>query len=197
MLHKICNRRTVKIGYSCTSNMGSIISNHNKKIINKQDKPNTEKLCNCRKNNTCPLSEKCLSRNIVYKATVKNSNVNYVGMTCTDFKTRLANHTYSFKTPAKRNSTSLAQYVWDSQLNPTPSIEWKILKQCRPYSQGQVACDVCVTEKLEIIAHIKDPNNINKKTDLGTRCIHKKTSNWAASHEPHQQDGDYAPHPPR
>ena len=96
-------------------------------------------------------------------------------MTYTDFKARLANHTYSFKTPTKRNSTSLAQYVWDSQLNPTPSIEWKILRQCRPYSQGQKACDVCITEKLEIIAHIKDPNNINKKTEnKGTRCIHKK-----------------------
>ena len=173
-LHKICNRRTIKIGYSCTNNMGTIISNHNRKIMRKQDQIKVEKSCNCRKNNTCPLSKKCLSKNIVYKATEESSNINYVGMTCTDFKTRLANHTYSFKTHAKRNATTLAQYVWDKKLNPRPTIKWKILKQCTPYSPGQKSCDVCITEKLEILIHSKDPKNINKKTDLGTRCIHKK-----------------------
>ena len=97
--------------------------------MNRQDKPNTEKICKCRKNNTCPLSMKCLSMNIVYKATVKNSNMIYVCTTCTDFKARLANHTYSFKTPEKRNSASLDQYVWENQLNPTTSIGRKLLRQ--------------------------------------------------------------------
>ena len=30
-LHKILNRRTIKLSYSCTSNMQSIIAGHNKK----------------------------------------------------------------------------------------------------------------------------------------------------------------------
>ena len=173
-LHKICNRRTIKIGYSCTSNMGTIISNHNQKIMSRQSKDKKERLCNCRKDNPCPLSKKCLSKNIVYKATVENSKVNYVGMTTTTFKARLNNHTYSFKTYAKRKATTIATYVWENNLNPKPNIKWKMLKQCRPYSPGQIACDVCISEKVEIIAHCKDPKSINKKTDLGTRCIHKK-----------------------
>ena len=120
------------------------------------------------------MSEKCLSRNIVYKATVENSNANYVGMTTTTFKERFYNHKYSFKTFEKRKSTTLAQYVWQNQLNPTPNIKWKIMKQCRQYSPGQKYCDTCISEKAEIVAHCGDPKNINKKTDLGTRCIHKK-----------------------
>ena len=154
--------------------MGTIISNHNRKIMSKQDQTKTKRLCNCRKNRTCPLSGKCLSKNIVYKATEQSSKVNYVGMTSTDFKARLGNHTYNFKTYSKRKATALALYVWDNNLNPTPNIKWKILRQCRPYSPGQKSCDTCISEKLEILAHSKDPKNINKKTDLGTRCIHKK-----------------------
>ena len=108
-------------------------------------------------------TKKCLSKNIVYKATVENSKVNYVGMTTTTFKARLSNHIYSFKTYAKRKSTTIATYVWENNLNPKPNIKWKMLKQCRPYSPGQIACDVCISEKVEIIAHCKDPKNINKK----------------------------------
>ena len=33
-LHKLFNRKTVKVSYSCMSNMASIISGHNAKIIN-------------------------------------------------------------------------------------------------------------------------------------------------------------------
>ena len=90
-------------------------------------------------------------------------DANYVGMTTTTFKERLYNHTHSFKTYAKRKSTTIAQYVWENKLNPTPSIKWRMLKQCRPYSPGQSSCDVCLSEKAELIAHCKDPKNVNKK----------------------------------
>ena len=36
-LHKILNKNTLKISYSCTSNIQKIIQNHNKKIIKKSD----------------------------------------------------------------------------------------------------------------------------------------------------------------
>ena len=154
--------------------MSNIISSHNNKIIKSNDKPRLEKSCNCRIKDTCPLSNKCLSKNIIYKATVKDSNANYIGMTTTEFKARLANHTYSFKNENKKNATSLAQYIWDNKLNPKPNIKWEILKQCRPYVPGQTSCDVCTSEKIEIIAHTKDSKNINKKTDIGTKCPHRK-----------------------
>ena len=62
-LHKIINRHTVKISYSCTSNMESLISSHNKKQIQKlRNRRNTNKLekkCNCRQKDDCPLQGNC------------------------------------------------------------------------------------------------------------------------------------------
>ena len=45
-LHAIFNRNTVKVSYSCTQNMSSMIKSHNKKVINKDVKES--KSCNCR-----------------------------------------------------------------------------------------------------------------------------------------------------
>ena len=55
--HKIFNRNTVKISYSCTENIYSIISSHNKKLT-KNNAPNT-KPCNCRNKSTCSLNSQC------------------------------------------------------------------------------------------------------------------------------------------
>ena len=37
-LHKIFNRNTVKVSYSCAPNVGSIIKSHNKKVTNAENK---------------------------------------------------------------------------------------------------------------------------------------------------------------
>ena len=37
-LHEIFNRNTVKVSYSCTQNMSSMIKSHNKKVIDKDIK---------------------------------------------------------------------------------------------------------------------------------------------------------------
>ena len=52
-LHKIFNRNTVKVSYSCTPNVGSIIKSHNKKLTNTESKQMKD--CNCRKKEECPL----------------------------------------------------------------------------------------------------------------------------------------------
>ena len=71
-LHKIINTKKVKLSYSCTKNMKSLMQAHNNKLI----KPNiattdSNKKCNCRtKNrNTCPLGGNCLSATVVYETT--------------------------------------------------------------------------------------------------------------------------------
>ena len=50
-------------------NMATIISSHNAKILNPAptEDPRT---CNCQRPDTCPLSGKCLTKCVVYKATV-------------------------------------------------------------------------------------------------------------------------------
>ncbi|GFR61134.1 inositol hexakisphosphate and diphosphoinositol-pentakisphosphate kinase 2 [Elysia marginata] len=57
-LHKINNKNTVKLSYSCTPNIKQIISSHNKQIINETSKKaSTTKLCNCRDKPSCPFKE--------------------------------------------------------------------------------------------------------------------------------------------
>ena len=80
----------------------------------------------------------------------------------------------SFKNPQKRNTTTLAQYVWNHALNPNPNIKWEILKNCSVYRPGNKACDLCICEKLAILQSTNNPLNINKRNDIGGRCIHRR-----------------------
>ena len=47
--HKIFNRNTIKVSYSCTKNMKTIINSHNKQIIQTQENNLETKNCNCTK----------------------------------------------------------------------------------------------------------------------------------------------------
>ena len=96
-------------------------------------------------------------------------------MASTSFKTRYNNHLQSFSKQEKQNATSLAQYVWENNLNPSPKINWEIIKKCKVYQPGNKTCDLCTTEKVEILKQINNPSNINKRNDIGTRCIHKSS----------------------
>ena len=56
-MHKILNRNTVKISCCCMKNVESVISSHNKQILN----PTKEYFgCNCRVRNDCPLDNEYL-----------------------------------------------------------------------------------------------------------------------------------------
>ena len=96
--HKIFNRNTIKLSYSCTTNMAGILSSHNKKILSeKRGKPNPHS-CNCRKT-PCPMSGQCQEKSIVNKATINCNNEakNYFGLCETEFKARYYNHVQSFR----------------------------------------------------------------------------------------------------
>ena len=67
-LHKIFNRNTVIVSYSCTPNVGSIIKSHNKKLTHAENKP--AKVCNHRKKEESPVECKCRFEDIVYKCVV-------------------------------------------------------------------------------------------------------------------------------
>ena len=91
-LHKIFNRNTVKVSYSCMPNVKSTISRHNQQILStRRSSPPQQKNCNCRKSEDCPLNNNCQSECIVYKAEVKTSDGEtreYIGMTANSFKER-------------------------------------------------------------------------------------------------------------
>ena len=71
-LRKIINRQTVKVSYSTTHNIQKIISGKNAQIL-KVNKTQ-ETACNCKKDSPCPLDGKCNEKNIIYKATVTQTN---------------------------------------------------------------------------------------------------------------------------
>ena len=70
-LHKIFNRNTVKVSYSCMSNVKSIITSHNKRIIRKSQ---PQDISAGRNKHARPLQNKCMSKDIVYKATISTGN---------------------------------------------------------------------------------------------------------------------------
>lgn len=177
-LHKIFNRNNVKVSYSCTKNMKAYINIHNNKIINNNDTV-MDRNCNCIKKEQCPVENKCLTKNIIYKATT-NSNIPnyerkvYIGLAATTFKQRYANHKKSFNTAKYKKDTELSKEVWRiKDKNYTPLITWKIIRQCNelvPNSKA-IKCNLCLAEKLEIAMY--DNNNLlNTRSELISKCRH-------------------------
>ena len=66
---EIFNKNTVKISHSCTRNVKSIISGHNKQILHPKPQPYG---CNSRDKNNCLLDNKWLMLQIVYQAVATN-----------------------------------------------------------------------------------------------------------------------------
>ena len=131
-LHKIFNKHTLKLSYSCMPNMKSIISSRNKALLSDHHQSQTQtsdKECNCRKKDQCPLEGKCLIQNVVYQATftTQTSSESYVGL-ATNFKERYRNHTASFRHQSKRNETELSKHIWTRKVNNKPfTIKWRII----------------------------------------------------------------------
>ena len=156
-LYKIFNKNTLKLSYSCMPNVKSLIAGSNKRLRRKNNNHVEERKCNCPRNAECPLGGECLTKDIVYQATVtcQEKEETYVGVTATTFKSRLANHKSTFKAENKRNSTELSKYIWhlkDSNLNY--AIKWKILSRASHYSNTTKRCNLCITEKFFILCII-------------------------------------------
>ena len=167
---KIFNKNTVKLSYSCTKNISSIISGHNKRVT-RQEPEEIPRECNCRNREDCPLGGKCLTGNIVYEATVTSQpdevTKNYVGLCSTPFKDRLGVHKQHMRNRLHRTKCKLADYVWDlKDSGKTYKVEWKILKEVRGRLIGG-ACRLCTTEKLQILEYPNQDRLLNK------HCIEK------------------------
>ena len=165
-LSKIFNNNTIKISYSCTRGMKSIISSHNKQILTPKNK---QVGCNCRVKNSCPLENKCLKSQLIYQAGVTNTLDNeykyYLGLAETTFKEQYSNHKSSFKNENSKNSTELSKYVWSlRENNKIPSIKWKIVKIV--YSKATSSfCILYLIEKLFILNALGDDKCLNKKNN--------------------------------
>ena len=175
-LHKILNRKTIKISYSCTQNMQTILQKHNRKVLDK-GKQKIEARCNCQVKALCPVPDECCQTNVVYHATVKHDNgktAQYFGSTEPEFKYRYNNHNKSFRHEKYQSETTLSKYVWDNGLNPEPNVKWKFIKKCSVYENGMKSCDLCLSDKFFIIKNLHNKTLINKRTDIGNRCPHRR-----------------------
>ena len=173
--HKILNRNTVKLSYSCTPNMGRILKNHNKSVLQTETKDASPRECNCRVKSDCPLQGHCLVTCSVYQADVETENGEtypYIGLADGEFKTRWYNHNKSFRTVKYKNDTELSKLIWDlKDKNIQNVIKWKIIAKCSSYRAGSKFCNLCLTEKLHIL---KNPASINKRTEIVSKCRHRR-----------------------
>ena len=179
-LHKIFNRNTLKLSYSCMPNMATIIKRHNNKVLRdgKQasEAPADAVRCNCREKDSCPLDGACQTRSIVYKANVKTDDdvqKEYTGLTAMSFKQRFYNHQQSMRDHKYRNSTTLSKYVWslkDSQVGYT--VKWSIHRRAAAYSNISKKCNLCLAEKLAIMGADKS-KSLNKRSELVSKCRHE------------------------
>ena len=132
-LSKILNRNTIKVSYSCVPNVKQTISTNNNYLLQlhrMKESTQNSKLCKCRQKISCPLDRICLTKCIVYIATViettSNNQETYHGLTKNEFKMRFKLNKSSFKLEHKRTSTTLSDHVW----------KFKIQKHRRQHQMG-------------------------------------------------------------
>ena len=174
--HKLFNRNTVKLSYSCMPNMEAVIRNNNARVFNDSKSPDVSvDTCNCRDTASCPLDGKCLTSSIVYKATVQKAsgNVSYLGVSERPFKERYNNHTKAFRNRKYEKDTELSKLIWKlKDAGEQHTLSWSIASSAIPYKCGGSRCDLCATEKLLII--MAAPGSIiNKRDEVVSKCRHK------------------------
>ncbi len=176
-LHKIFNKNTVKVSYSCCKNMNAVIKSHNQKIIrNSKRSASPQKTCNCRVKKDCPLTGECLVKSVVYKATISHNNTEsvYFGLAGGTFKERYRNHTKSFRHERYEKETELSKYVWSlKRRNIEYNLHWDIVKKCNTIMRKSGICNLCLEEKLAILCNKQ--NSINRRSELISKCRHGNT----------------------
>ena len=135
-----------------------------------------ERLCSCPKTKICPLDGKCLSKNVIYEATVtqQNNKTNrYTGICSTDFKARLAAHKHTIK-DGSQNQTSYSKFVRNlEQKKIKHTVTWRILARGGIYSPMTEKCSLCIKEKFFIMFR-PESADINSKDEIFSSCRHKK-----------------------
>ena len=170
ILHPLINRTKVKLSYRCLPNMGARISQHNSRIIGKKPE---EMTCNCR--DQCPFPGKCRTDKVIYRATVETNDKveTYVGITAGEFKKRYQKHTSDFTNQNTKNATTLSTYIWKlREENVDYETNFEIVGRAAPFSPVSGICNLCVSEKYEIIFNPQTAS-LNSRNELFSACRHR------------------------
>ena len=161
-------------------NIKSAITKHNARVTRNNQPQNTAAdSCNCTTKNTCPLGNQCMTKNIVYRATVTTGNADntrhYIGMTASTFKERYRNHIKSFNHKRYSNDTELSKHIWQLKNNNQDfNLTWSIAKRAISYTGGSKRCNLCLEEKLCILKERDKTRLLNKRSELVSTCNHKR-----------------------
>ena len=175
--HFILPENTVKIGYKCMPNMGSLVSKHNTKLLSEKDTKQVEG-CNCKDGPlTCPLTTpECQKDNVIYVASVSNQNntEHYTGLTAGTFKKRWYKHNSSFDKEKYRNNTTLSAHIWKLKDEGQPySIRWDIMDRARQFNPINRKCRLCLKEIFYIMFK-PESATLNSRNELFNTCRHRK-----------------------
>ena len=177
--YKFFYGNSVKVPYSCMSNIEQLIKSRNKQLLQHSELSHDSKPreCNCRVKDACPLNGKCLTESLVYKATLTGGDEQfcYVGMTEGPFKNRYNGHASSFRLERYRSATKLSEKVWTLRdCGIDFHIDWSIMRRGTLYKVGRTTCDLSTSEKLEIVKRASDPGLLNDRTEILAKCRHKR-----------------------
>ena len=166
-LHKIFNKNTIKISYSCLPNLKNIINTHNKRILDDSNKK--DKTCNCRDETNCPFKGECLLKGI-YKASIRNKE--YIGSTGVSFKKRWQQHKYSVL--KKTQTTTLSKFAIINNIN-FAKINWQVLHKVKSSVPKKADnCSICNLERMAI-AEADRIKSLNIRKELTAMCPHYRS----------------------
>ena len=152
------------------------ITRHNHKVLrNNTINPDNEKQSsNCKTKENCPVNGRCLTKGVIYKATVNynSKEMIYIGSTGRQFKKRYYEHMQSFRNKSKKDSTKLSKYIHSIDGNQTElinTIKWEFLHETKQRRPGKI-CTLCNLERLEIA--FAKTKLLNSRTELVRKCKH-------------------------
>ena len=177
---KLYNKNNVKASYSCMPNIACVIKSHNSQILNSA-KHATPPRCNCQKSRkaNCPLGGgECTVENIVYAGTVTTpadeEGKVYLGASGPSFKLRVSNHNKAFTHECYRKDTKLSGHIWNLKESGESryNIKWSVVRRTHGYNRVSKTCDLCLSEKLEIL-NFKDRDKLlNAGSEIVSKCRH-------------------------
>ena len=162
------------------SNVSNIIKGFNKVKLEGEPDNNGTETCNCRED-PCPLAGKCNVKEIIYEGLITDSDdkvSRYVGLSSTKFIERFRGHKNSLKYSENRAKTQLSRKVWDlKDKGKFKQLKFNITKKSKSYQAGDKVCQLCLNEKIVILASFKSEGDTieptNSRDELFRICIHR------------------------
>ena len=98
----------------------------------------------------------------------------YLGRTKPSWKSRLGNHTASFKNIGQRTDSGLSKYVWDLKGQKRGfKLSWSLIARSTSYSPSLDICRLCLTEKHLLMQH-PGLGTLNVEDEFYAACRHKE-----------------------